>query len=224
MRANTPRKGPDLSPQTPPPRPSVAIFDFGGVLVDWNPRHLYRQLIPDADEMEDFLANVTTRAWHEKQDHGGDPVAATQALQALHPDKKELIAAFYGRFDEMCDYSFPEMTAVVERLHEAGTPLYLLSNAPGFLDDWVRGPGQRRHRFLSCFRDYVVSGRVGHLKPAAAIYDLVCQAGGFAPGEAVFIDDSLANVEGARAFGMKAIHHVSANQTIKRLRTLGLPA
>ena len=50
MRANTPRKGPDLSPQTPPPRPSVAIFDFGGVLVDWNPRHLYRQLIPDADD------------------------------------------------------------------------------------------------------------------------------------------------------------------------------
>ena len=214
------RSGQNSAPATAP----IAVFDLGGVLLDWNPRHLYRKLIPDADEMEDFLAHVATKEWHVDQDRGDDPVEATRLLKSRYPGKEALIEAFYGRFEEMCDYSFPEMTAVVERLHQAGTPLYLLSNAPGFLDDWVRGPGQRRHPFLGCFRDFVVSGRVGHLKPAAAIYDLVCQAGGFAPGEAVFIDDSLPNVEGARAFGMKAIHHVSADRTIESLRTLGLPA
>ncbi|MGD9885173.1 MAG: HAD family hydrolase [Reyranella sp.] len=202
----------------------IAVFDLGGVLIDWNPRHLYRKLIPDPREMEDFLARVATTEWHLDQDRGGDPVEATRLLKSRHPDKEALIEAFYSRFDEMNDHSFPEMAALVERLHRAGTPLYLLSNAPGFLDDWLRGPGQRRHPFLGCFRDYVVSGRVGHLKPAAAIYDLVCQAGGFAPGEAVFIDDSLPNVEGARTFGMQAVHHVSADRTIERLRALGLPA
>ena len=224
MRANSPRKGPDVSPQTPPPRPSVAIFDFGGVLVDWNPRHLYRQLIPDADEMEDFLANVTTRAWHEKQDHGGDPVAATQALQALHPDKKELIAAFYGRFDEMCAQTFRPMVELVDRLHGAGTPLYVLSNAPNLLDPWLRGPGRTKHPFFGHFRDYVVSGLVGVSKPDAAIYELVCRTGGFQPQDAVFIDDVIANVEGARAVGMNAIHHCSAEGTVAELRAMGLPA
>jgi 2-haloacid dehalogenase len=202
----------------------VAVFDFGGVLVDWNPRHLYRQLIPDPVEMERFLADVTTRDWHVVQDHGGDPDEATRRLQALHPDKHELIAAFYGRFDEMNAVAFPDMAALVEKLHAAGTPLYLLSNAPNLLDPWLRGPARQRHAFLGHFRDYVVSGLVGHSKPDKAIYDLVCQAGGFQPADAVFIDDVLTNVEGAQAAGMAAIHHRSAAETTAELRALGFPA
>ncbi|MBS0519679.1 MAG: HAD family phosphatase [Proteobacteria bacterium] len=199
----------------------MAIFDFGGVLVDWNPRHLYRKLIPDPAEMERFLAEVTTRDWHVVQDHGGDPTEATQRLQARHPGKEALIAAFYDRFDEMNAHAFPDMAALVERLHAAGTPLYLLSNAPNLLDPWLRGPASERHPFLGLFRDYVVSGLVGHSKPDAAIYELVCRTGGFEPADAVFIDDVLANVEGARAVGMAAIHHRSAEQTAAELRALG---
>jgi 2-haloacid dehalogenase len=199
----------------------VAVFDLGGVLIDWNPRHLYRKLIADPAEMEQFLASVTTGEWHGAQDHGGDPVAATRALQARHPDKTELIAAFYDRFDEMCDHAFPAMADLVERLHTAGTPLYLLSNAPAFLDGWLRGPSHRRHPFLGLFRDYVVSGAVGCAKPQAAIYDLVCRTGGCEPDQAVLIDDNLPNVEGARSFGMSAIHHRSADDTAARLRTMG---
>ena len=202
----------------------MAIFDFGGVLIDWNPRHLYRQLIPDPVEMERFLAEVTTRDWHMVQDGGGDPAEATRRLQALHPGKHDLIGAFYGRFDEMCAHPFPEMAALVEKLHLAGTPLYLLSNAPDLLDSWLRGPARQRHAFLGLFRDYVVSGRVGHCKPDRAIYDLACRTGGFQPGEAVFIDDVLTNVDGARAAGMAAVHHRSAAETTDELRTLGLPA
>src|SRR5215470_6395446 len=154
-----------MTPKPAAATPSVAVFDFGGVLVDWNPRHLYRKLIPDAAEMERFLAEVTTRDWHIAQDRGGDPVAATRRLQALHPGKEGLIAAFYERFAEMNDVVFPEMVALVERLHAAGTPLYLLSNAPDILDTWLRGPARRRHPFLGLFRDYVVSGLVKWSKP-----------------------------------------------------------
>ena len=197
---------------------------MGGVLLDWNPRHLYRKLIADPADMEHFLANVTTTKWHAVQDEGGDPAEATRRLRAEYPDKAALIDAFYGRFDEMLDHSFPAMAALVERLHQAGTPLYLLSNAPGFLDAWMRGPGRQRHRFLGHFRDYVVSGLVKCSKPDAAIYDLVCRTGRFPPEDSVFIDDNLRNVEGARAFGMHAVHHRSAAETVAALRELGLPA
>jgi 2-haloacid dehalogenase len=213
-----------MAPRTASPKPSIAVFDMGGVLLDWDPRHLYRKLIATPSEMERFLTEVTTRAWHVDQDHGGDPAAATRQLVARHPDKAALIEAYYGRFFEMCDRAFPEMAALVERLHAAGTPLYLLSNAPGFLDAWLRGPGQERHPFLGRFRDYVVSGLVGHAKPAAAIYELARRTGAFAPRDAVFIDDVEVNVDGARAVGMAAIHHRSAAETIAALRDLGLPA
>jgi 2-haloacid dehalogenase len=213
-----------LLPKDTSSRPSVAVFDFGGVLIDWNPRHLYRKLIAEPEQMERFLAEVTTRDWHSTQDYGGDPAEATRRLQAAHPGKEALIAAFYARFDEMCEHAYAPMVALVERLHASGTPLYLLSNAPGFLDAWLRGPARERHPFLGHFRDYVVSGLVGHSKPDAAIYALMCRTGGFAPGEAVFIDDVPANVDGARAAGMAAIHHRSADQTTAELRALGLPA
>jgi 2-haloacid dehalogenase len=213
-----------LSKKAPFVQPSVAIFDLGGVLIDWNPRHLYRKLFSNPAEMELFLTSVTTPQWHGAQDHGGDPNEATRQLQAKHPDKKALIAAFYDRFDEMLDHAIPAMTALVERLHAVGTPLYLLSNAPAFLDGWLRGPSHRRHPFLGLFRDYVVSGAVGCAKPQATIYDLVCRTGGFQPQDAVLIDDNLPNIEGARACGMAAIHHRSPDQTTAELRALGLPA
>jgi 2-haloacid dehalogenase len=213
-----------LPSKTSSSSPSVAVFDFGGVLIDWNPRYLFRKLIADPEEMERFLAEVTTREWHMVQDHGGDPAEATRRLQALHPGKEALIAAFYDRFDEMNEHAFPEMAALVERLHGAGTPLYLLSNAPNLLDPWLRGPARQRHPFLGLFRDYVVSGLVGHSKPDAGIYQLICRTGGFEPHQAVFIDDALANVEGARAAGMVAIHHRSPEETIAELRALGFPA
>ena len=205
-------------------KPSVAVFDFGGVLVDWNPRHLYRQLISDPAEIERFLAEVTTREWHQAQDHGGDPAEATRRLQAQHPDKRDLIGAFYDRFGDMCAIAVPEMGALVERLHRAGTELYVLSNAPNLLDPWLRGPGRERHPFLRLFSDYVVSGLVGHSKPDAAIYELVCRTGGFEPAAAVFIDDVMVNVEGAQAIGMHGVHHRSAAETIRALQALGLPA
>ena len=215
---------PKTAQETGVSSPSVVVFDMGGVLIDWNPRHVYRQLIPDPQEMEHFLATVTTTEWHSAQDFGGNPDEATRQLKARYPGQEALIEAFYGRFDEMLDHPFPEMAAVVERLHRAGIPLYLLSNAPDFLDAWLRGRGRDRHPFFGLFRDYIVSGRVKCWKPDAAIYDLVCRAGGFRPQEAVFIDDSLRNVEGARAFGMQAIHHRSTAETVAALQALGLPA
>ena len=224
MIGKVPESAPTDSLRAGAERPSIVVFDMGGVLIDWNPRHLYRKLIDDPQEMERFLETVATNEWHMQQDRGGDPVDATRRLKQQHPQHGALIEAFYDRFDEMLDHTFPHMVALVERLHAGGTPLYLLSNAPAFLDAWARGRGQRQHPFLGCFRDVVVSGLVGCCKPDAAIYQLVCRAGDFRPSQAVLVDDNLSNVEGARAFGLHAIHHQSAERTTGALRSLGLAA
>src|SRR5262245_49852363 len=124
---------PERAPNRPRPvPPSIVVFDMGGVLIDWNPCHLYRKLIDNPQEMERFLATVTTNEWHMLQDRGGDPADATRLLTEQYPEHSELIGAFYDRFDEMLDHSFPQMVGLVERLHAIGTPLYLLSNAPAF--------------------------------------------------------------------------------------------
>jgi 2-haloacid dehalogenase len=101
---------------------SIAVFDMGGVLLDWNPRHLYRKLIPDPGEMERFLATVTTTQWHGLQDQGGNPAEATRRLTVEHPGKEALIEAFYGRFDEMLDHPFPQMADLVEHLQDFFSP------------------------------------------------------------------------------------------------------
>ena len=80
----------------------VVIFDLGGVLIEWNPRHLYRKLF-DGDEvaMEHFLATVCTQEWNRGQDAGRLVADAARLLKQQHADNAELIDAFYGRFDEM---------------------------------------------------------------------------------------------------------------------------
>jgi 2-haloacid dehalogenase len=81
---------------------TTVIFDFGGVLIDWNPRHLYRKLFGDDEAaMEHFLATVCTQAWNVRQDAGRPVASATAELKARHPDRAALIDAYYARFDEM---------------------------------------------------------------------------------------------------------------------------
>jgi 2-haloacid dehalogenase len=204
--------------------PQVVVFDLGGVLFDWNPEYLYGRLIPDPAERQRFLTEICPRDWHQLQDAGHDPVRATAALQAKFPAHAELIGAWYGRFDEMLAPPYPEMVALVGRLQAAGIGLHLLSNAPGFMTEWLAsGRLRAAHPFLTAFGAIVVSGSVGCSKPDRAIYDLTATQGGFAPEEAVFLDDTLLNVEGARAAGWQAIHHREPGDTTAALRSMGLP-
>src|ERR1700730_14162318 len=107
----------------------VVIFDLGGVLIDWNPRYLYRKLF-DGDEpaMEHFLATVCTQEWNRGQDAGRLVTDAARLLKQQHADKAELIDAFYGRFDEMMAGPINGTVDILAELHARGTPLSLLSN------------------------------------------------------------------------------------------------
>lgn len=176
--------------------------------------------ISDARKREEFLAWIPATNFLLALDVAPDSRAAIAPIIAQHPQYAAEIAAYIDRFDETVAGEFPDMAALARRLQAAGVALYGLTNWAGDTFDLVR------HRLptLALMRDIVVSGHEGIIKPDPRIYELVCRRGGFSPSQAVFIDDSLKNAQAARNFGMAAIHHRSAAQTITELRGLGLPA
>ncbi|GGP28219.1 HAD-IA family hydrolase [Silvimonas amylolytica] len=201
----------------------AVVFDFGGVLFDWNPEYLYRKLIPDATERQWFLQHVCNGHWNLQQDAGRTLADATEALIAQYPDHAELIRAFYGRWPETLAGTLPEGIKLMEDLETARMPLYGLTNWSDetFPYAWEHYP------FLHRFKDIVVSGRLKIVKPDAAIYHemfrrIAKDLPDLKPAELVFIDDNAANAEAARALGWHGIHHVNAAQTEAALRDLGL--
>jgi 2-haloacid dehalogenase len=197
----------------------AVIFDLGGVLIDWNPRHLYRTLFDDEAEMEAFLRDVCAPEWNLEQDRGRPWAQAIAELSALHPGKAELIAAYRGRWHEMLKGPIHGTVAILEALHAAGVPLYALTN-------WSAETypiAEERYAFLGRFQGVVVSGRIGLIKPDAAIYAHTIERFGIAPARTVFIDDSAKNVAGARAVGLQALHFTGPEALVRDLACLGLP-
>lgn len=196
----------------------VVVFDLGGVLLDWNPRYLYRKLLADEAAVEEFLARVCTQSWNEQQDGGRAIAEATAALVAEHPDRADLIRCYYERWEEMLLGPVAETVALLEELDVRGVPLYALTNFSAETFPIAR----RRFAFLSRFRAIVVSGQERLLKPDPRFYRLLCDRHAVDPTEAVFIDDSPPNVEAARALGMTAIHFRGAAELRAELGVLGL--
>ena len=202
---------------TPPARPTVVVFDLGGVLINWNPRHLYRKVFDDPARMEWFLATICTSAWHEQVDAGAWPHEIVPQLQSQFPQFARGIAAFHERFEEMFEAPYAEMVDAIDRLHAAGTPLYALTNWGRDNFPWAR----QTYSFLGRFHDIVVSGEEKVIKPDPRIFQVLFRRGGFAPEQALFVDDNRLNVQAARALGMTAIEHREPATTLAELRALG---
>ena len=195
------------------------MFDLGGVLLNWNPRHLYRKLFPgDEEAMEDFLANVCTVPWNERQDAGRTFAEAQAELIARHPAKTHLIESFGKRFDEMIAGPIEGTVDILADLRRAGVPRYALTN-------WSAEtfpPAQARYEFLAWFDGIVVSGEERVIKPDPRIFRILLERYAIAPGEAIFIDDNPANAAAAEALGLHGIHFRSPELLRRELQTLGL--
>jgi 2-haloacid dehalogenase len=197
----------------------IVIFDLGGVLLDWNPRHLYRQLFPgDEAGMEHFLATVCTNKWNRQQDAGRSCAEAAQLLKAEHPDKTDLIDAYYTRHLDMIAGPIDGTVAILTELRERCTPLYFLSNYAAETYKLAL----RRFDFLAWFDGGIVSGEHGVIKPDPAIYALLLERCAIDPHRAVFIDDVMANAEAARPFGIHPIHFHRPDALRVELAGLGL--
>jgi 2-haloacid dehalogenase len=201
-------------------RRDIVVFDLGGVLVDWNPRHLYRKLFPgDAAAMEEFLATVCTQEWNRRQDAGRSFAEAARVLKAQHPPEKAALIDAYGeRFQEMIAGSIADTVDILAELRQRGTPLYALSN---WSAETYR-PAVPRFEFLGWFAGIVISGEEGVIKPDPLLYQILFERFAIDPDRAVYIDDSRVNAEAASALGMHGIHFTAAAALRTELVGLGL--
>jgi len=178
----------------------TVVFDLGGVLIDWNPRYLYRQLFDDEAAMERFLADVCTGAWNEQQDAGRPWAEAVATLSADFPEHAPLISAFRDRWKEMLAGPIQDSVALLAELKARGVRLYALTN-------WSHETfpvALEMYDFLRWFEGIVVSGDERLIKPDPRIYQRLFERYGIEPARAIYIDDARRNVEAAAALGMHA--------------------
>ena len=176
---------------------SSVVFDIGNVLIYWDPRNLYRKLMPDADEMERFLADVCNTAWHEPQDAGASCAAATAALVGRFPTHKDMIEAYYARFGEMLAGPVPGMEQVVMGLKARNLPVYGLSNWPAEMFGHAE-----RYDILSHLDGIVISGREKVKKPDPRLFHTLFRRYDIEPERTLFVDDVANNVATGMTLGM----------------------
>ena len=196
----------------------TVVFDLGGVLIDWDPRYLYRKVFSDETSMEHFLNNIATMEWHLEQDRGRTMAEATKVLISRHPEYEEEIRAFYGRWPEMFGGSIRGSVEILRELRDLGYPLHALTNysAEAFV------LARKDYDFLGWFDEIVVSGEEGMIKPDKDLYAVLVERTGLEPSTTVFIDDSPPNVAAARELGFTAITFETPGQLREDLAGLGL--
>jgi 2-haloacid dehalogenase len=195
------------------------VFDIGGVLIDWDPRHLYRKILPDDPAgIEYFLSSICNHEWNLEQDAGRSFNEGTAILKAIYPAYEGLIEAYDRRWEEMLGEEYYENTRMLEELKEKGYPLYALTN-------WSAEKfpiALKRYNFLSMFDDIVVSGEIGMKKPDQNIFEYFLKKHAIDPDRIVFIDDTAANINTAAQLGMHAIHYQNVSLLRSALVSLGV--
>lgn len=201
-------------------RPTAVVFDLGGVLVDWNPRYLYRSLFDDEAAMERFLAEVTTQAWNLEQDRGRPFAEAVATLVRAYPEEAELIEAYWRRWPEMLGDPHADVVAILAELRATGVRLLAMTN-------WSAETfplAIPRYPFLASFEAVIVSGDVRLVKPDPAIFQLLIDRYRVEPARTVFVDDTAVNVETAAQLGFRAIRFTDGPALRRELESLGLLA
>lgn len=191
------------------------IFDFGGVLVDWNPRHLFKNHFTNEKEMEWFLDNICTEDWNLQQDKGRSLAEGTTILQKQFPEFHNQIQLFYGEWETMLKDEIPGSVALLYRLKEK----YKVYGLTNWSDETI-GIAYRRFPFFSAFEGIVVSGQEKMIKPDEQIYQLILDRYGLQAANTVFIDDNLKNIKAAKEIGLHAIHFENPTQLEKSLSAI----
>jgi 2-haloacid dehalogenase len=191
------------------------IFDFGGVLIDWDPRYLYRKLFDENPEaMERFLKEVDFYSWNARQDEGRTFTKGVEELCERFPHYRDLIQAYDRRWDESIAGPIPGTLAILRTLREMSYPLYGLSNWSVEKFELV----QHKYEMFGWFEMILVSGEVKVIKPNPRIFGIMLERIERNPEECLLVDDSIQNVEVARQLGFQTIHFRSPEQLLDELR------
>jgi len=195
------------------------VFDYGNVLLDWNPRNVYRRYFPhDPEEMERFLREINFMEWNAQQDRGRPFEEGVAILSEQFPQYADLIRAYYENWSDSIGEIYTGTIEILKQLKQAGYPLYGFSNWSAETFPLVRA----KHDFFDLFDDMVISGAVGFVKPEPEIYQIMLEKIGRPAPECLLIDDSLSNIQQANKIGFATIHFESPPQLEKELKQLGL--
>jgi 2-haloacid dehalogenase len=196
----------------------AVVFDLGGVLLDWNPRHLYRKLIADEVEMERFLAEVCSPAWHAPHDRGVSTDSSCAELADRHPELSELIWSWSKRSEEMIAGVDAGSVEVLQAVRETGLPCYALTN----MEEETYPLRLERFPFLGWFDGTVVSGLEGVAKPEPAIFRRLLDRFALTPNTTLMIDDREENLDAARRLGIQTVQFHSSRQLRVELEAVGV--
>jgi 2-haloacid dehalogenase len=196
----------------------AVVFDFGGVLIGWDPRNLYRDYFPDRASMERFLEEVNFMEWNALQDKGRSFDEGAAALSREFPRYRDLIRAYRDHWELSLGGEIRETVAILRRLKRQGYALYGLSNWSAETFPIAR----KKHSFFDLLDDMVISGSVGLIKPDPEIYRYLLNKTKRKADECLFIDDSEKNVLAARQLGFAAVHYQSPVQLEAELSRLGI--
>ena len=178
------------------------IFDFGNVLIDWNPAYLFLPYFNgDEEKCRFFTNNVCNREWFTRMDRGESMDKCVVELQQTYPQYADAVAMFRDRWFEMCNGEIPGMLELIHDLKSKGVGVYGLTNWPAETFTEAR----RRFKTIASIDNYVVSSSVKLAKPDPEIYKLLLSKYNLNPQDCVFIDDRKDNVDAAKALGMNGI-------------------
>lgn len=196
----------------------TVVFDIGNVLIQWDPRHLYRAVFEAEAEMEGFLATICTMDWHIEHDRGISFADNARPLKEKHPTHAGLIDLWGERYLDMTPDRVPGTDALLRLLKAGGIAVHGLTNMPSSVFPALCG----RYPELLLLEHTVVSGDEGVLKPHPRIYQILIERAGIEPARTLFIDDSPRNVEVAAALGFHAHRFTGAAALERDLRDCGL--
>lgn len=196
----------------------AVIFDFGNVLLEWNPRHVYRRYFENESTMERFLHEVNFMEWNAQQDKGRTFAQGVAELSTQFPHYSELIQAYHDNWEDSIGDYFAGTVEIMKRLKAQGYSLYGLSNWSAETFPLAR----EKYDFFNLLDDIVISGEVGMIKPEPEIFEHLLQKIGRKANECLFIDDAAANIEQAQKMGFATIQFESAEQLEDELRKLHL--
>jgi 2-haloacid dehalogenase len=199
--------------------PRAIIFDFGGVVVHWDPRRVYRRFLQTDEAIDEFFREVGFHRWNADQDRGGRTWdEAVAELSQNFPHRHELIRAYHDFWEDSIAGPIEETVRILERLRDSGYRLIGLSNWSAEKFALTR----QRYDLFDLFDEIIVSGEVGIMKPEREIFDLTLHRLGLRADECLFIDDSARNVEAAAAIGFPTIHFQSPSQLESELQRRGI--
>ncbi len=195
------------------------IFDFGNVLIKWDPHQLYIKYFGnDPAAIDHFLAEINFNEWNRAQDKGYPFAQAVKEQSARFPQYRHLIRAYHEEWEESITGPIPETIEILYKLKADGYLLYGLTNWSMEKFTLIK----TKFTFCKIFDDIIVSGAVKLLKPDPAIFNLLLQKICLQPEECLLIDDSMENIETAQKLGFATLHFTSPGCLEEVLQRMGI--